>query len=174
MRGAMKATEMQSLTISRLKELLEYSPETGIFTWKLFRGNKTTKGSVAGSHDSNRHIQIRVDMHIYSSHRLAWLYIHEAWPTHHIDHINGIRDDNRICNLREATPRQNAQNKRVSPSSNKSSGLLGVTWRKKECKWRAQINVSGKKKLLGEFNTKEEAHAAYITAKRKYHEFCTI
>lgn len=162
------------LTQARIKELLEYFPDSGLFKWKVFRGNTAKPGVIAGSIDSNGHAQIMVDGITYQAHRLAWLYVYGIWPNKEIDHRNCIRNDNRIANLREASHSENSQNQRKARVDNKSSGILGVTWHKRDKKWRAQIGIAGKKKWLGAFDTQEAAHSAYLTAKREFHQFGTL
>lgn len=158
------------LTAARLRELLHYDPETGVFTWRANRGGAALAGSKAG-HPSKKdgYIRINVDCRLCLSHRLAWMYVHGVFPTKHLDHINGIRDDNRIENLREATSAQNNQN--PSLRSDNKSGLIGVSWHKPRGKWKAQIQFENANRHLGLFCTKEEAHAAYLEAKRKLHLF---
>lgn len=102
------------------------------------------------------------------------MIVHGAIPDGlEIDHINGDESDNRICNLRLATKSENQQNKRRPRKDNKA-GLLGVCWFERAKKWRAQITVNGECKYLGLYVTPEEAHAAYLTAKRELHQGCTI
>ena len=161
------------LTAERLRELLHYDPETGVFTWRVNRGRTAKAGSQAGSpHDG--YVQITVDGREYKAHRLAWLYVHGVWPVGQIDHRFGIRNDNRIGELRDVTPSVNSQNQRIAKRSNKSSGLLGAYWHNVSNKWMAHIGVAGKKIHLGMFDTAEAAHAAYIEAKRRLHAGCTI
>ena len=90
-----------------------------------------------------------------------------------IDHVNGNKHDNRICNLRQVSSRENVQNQRRAHVSNKSSGLLGVTV-KANGKCQARIFVGGKNLYLGSFDDAESAHEAYLVAKRKFHPSCTI
>jgi hypothetical protein len=101
-------------------------------------------------------------------HRLAWLYVTGAWPKKHLDHINGDRADNRFCNLREADDAANNQNRK---RANKCSltGVLGVTYCKQTKRYRAVIMHNRKSIHLGRFDTPEEAHAAYVGAKRVLH-----
>jgi len=99
------------LTQARLRELLHYDPETGIFTWLQRRAGKAQKGSIAGRYHPSGHRIIRVDVTSYYAHRLAWIYVHSYIPDGLvIDHINHVRDDNRICNLRPVTHKVNSQN----------------------------------------------------------------
>lgn len=163
-----------NLTVDRLRDLLLYSAETGQFTWKVDRGNATHARDVAGLVDTDGYRIVRVDRCRFMAHRLAWFYVHGAWPAHHLDHVNGHRDDNRICNLREATPGQNCQNIHGPLSSNRTSRFLGVSWKAREGKWRAQIQVAGRRKELGLFSTEEAAYEAYLAAKRQLHPFQTL
>ena len=109
----------------------------------------------------------------YLGYRLAWLYVHGKLPDGDIDHINGKPSDDRIKNLRDVSRSVNLQNQRAARSNN-SSGLLGVFFQKTMNKWTSKIQLDWKTKSLGYFDTAEEAHAAYLKAKRELHEGCTI
>jgi hypothetical protein len=160
------------LTAERVRELLDYDPATGVFVWKVKRGNNGRRaGEVAGSVRVDGYLAIGVDRYIYTAHRLAWLYIHGEWPGKDLDHVNGIKTDNRLANVRLATHSQNMCNQRVAQKNNKA-GLLGVSPHHK--KWQATIGVNGVKLRLGRFDTAQEAHEAYLSAKRKHHSFATI
>ena len=161
------------LTHLYLKKILEYAPETGLFQWRVARNGVRRGNGRAGSIDRHGHRQLRIDGKILFAHRLAWYYTYGAWPNGNIDHINGIRDDNRLINLRVLTQALNCQNQR-RPGARNTSGFLGVTFDKNTGKWLAQIKVGGRNPFLGRFRTPEEAAAAYITAKRIYHPACTI
>jgi hypothetical protein len=166
---------MSALTIERLKELLKYDHKSGIFTWRQRRGGAATAGSMAGAVSGGR-IQIRIDGFFYKAHRLAWLYVHGKWPNDEIDHKDGDVANNRIANLREATPAQNRQNMRKAQSNNKVN-LLGVSLagdQRRIKKWQAQISAGRRYYHLGYFITPEEAHRAYIKAKRRIHPFGTL
>lgn len=162
---------MKKLTQARLQELLVYNPETGTFVWKVAITNVQV-GVIAGSLNYRGYCRIKVDGERYYAHRLAWFYTHGRWPAQCLDHINGIRDDNRLVNLREATDAENKQNQRKARSDNTSSGSLGVS----RCndKWRARIKIDGKLRHLGLFASIEEAHAAYLAAKSALHPFQTL
>lgn len=150
---------MKMLTQARLKELLHYDRETGLFSWVVKRnGSRPTVGSV----NSRGYLIIGIYGRVHSSHRLAWLYVTGSWPQLAIDHIDGNKTNNSWANLREASPAQNAANK-GRPSTN-TSGYKGVSWHKHHQKWQAQIRKDGKLRHLGEFDTAAEAHVVYCSA----------
>jgi hypothetical protein len=172
--------ERKPLTAERLRELLHYDPETGIFVRlvdvRCGKGKgrvSVAKGSIAGCVDAHGYLLIRLDNHLYRAHRLAWLFVFGEWPTRHIDHINGERKDNRISNLRDVTVSVNLQNQRRAPAGSRS-GLLGAQWDKQTKRWRSSVKTNGRKQNIGRFDTPEAAHEAYLAAKRKLHEGCTI
>jgi hypothetical protein len=161
------------LTAQRLRDLLDYEPNTGIFTRRVWRGGTSRAGSVAGaSHGKTGYLQISVDGRLYFAHRLAWLHYYGEHPKKHIDHINGDKSDNRISNLRDVSRSVNLQNVRRARVDNLATGLLGVI--RSRDKFSAHIFVDGKSKHLGVYSTAPEAHAAYLIAKRAMHEGCTI
>ena len=164
---------MKMITQDRLKELLNFNENSGLFTWNVRRCGRAEKGAIAGSTNAIGYIQIQVDGKNYLAHRLAWLYIHGVFPTSDIDHINGNRADNRLANLREATRSENKQNQR-NANCNNSSGTFGATWHKQTKKWKAQIMLNGKNYHIGLYDTKEEAHMAYKNAKLELHPFSTL
>lgn len=160
-----------AIAADRLRELLSFDTNTGIFTWRSNRGNYRCAGWQAGNIQlDNGYSRIVLDRRRYYAHRLAWFYVHGVWPEF-IDHINGVRLDNRIDNLRNASRDINAQNLRAVREHSKTH-LLGVHPRRD--KFLAQINVGNERYYLGQFDTPEEGHEAYISAKRKLHEGCTI
>lgn len=165
----MSATN-STLTQERLKELFDYDQHTGIFTRKISHtGSPIGKSTWASN--GHGHIRMTIDNVQYVAHRLAWLYVYGAWPIKFIDHINGIRSDNRIVNLRECDDALNQQNRHIAPSHSKT-GLIGAT--PHQGRFRAQISVNKKLIRLGCFDSAEDAHAAYLKAKRELHKFCTI
>lgn len=129
-----------------------------------FVGNIATIEHVSG------YLKLELDSFSYQAHRLAWLYCYGEMPKNQIDHINGIKNDNRICNLREATNSQNQQNLYNAQADNKS-GFLGVSLRGDNGKYRAAITLNKKTYNLGTYATPEEAHKSYVKAKRKLHEY---
>lgn len=160
------------LTAERVRELLEYNPETGIFIRRIAKG-RMAKGSVAGCKATNGYVCIKADGECYKAHRLAWLVTHGTWPTNLIDHINGDKADNRIDNLREATESTNKQNM-LGARSDSKTGLLGVSFHKKRKKFMAIINVDGKNIHIGCYPTAKDAYHAYVSAKRQWHAGNTL
>lgn len=161
----------KNLTIDDLKTYLSYDPETGVFTWIAKAGNVSKVGEPTGYIDANGYVIIGFARKLHKAHRLAWLYMTGAFPRNQIDHMNGDRTDNRFCNLREATHSQNMRNFRSAASDSKTK-VLGVGASGK--RYRARISVDGKTIYLGLFDTPEGAHHAYLEAKRKLHDYCTI
>ena len=153
------------LTQARLKELLSYDPETGIFRWRVTRG-KAKVGAVAGSGSGIGYKQITVDGEKYLVHRLAYLYVYGQWPVEQIDHVNGIRSDNRIDNLRVVNRYEQRQNEKRRRTN--TSGVTGVCWDKQNKRWRAEIKVNGKRKHLGIFKTFYHAMKARRQAEKDY------
>lgn len=161
------------ISANRLREVVNYDPQTGLFTWATPRF-KCRPGDVAGNSSHPRgYIQIRLDYRRYYAHRLAWLYVYGVWPEAVIDHINGCTSDNRIENLRDVSQRSNNENHRCS-SSKAAVPLLGVSLNRKTGRYVAQIRIQGRQTGLGYFDTAEQAHAAYIAAKRQHHAASTI
>lgn len=162
---------MTELTAARLRELLHYDDETGVFRW-LRPPVKRSRDGAAGHTDKEGYRRIRLDGGQYFCHRLAWLYVHDRWPSLQIDHRNGDKADNRIVNLREVTNAVNQENLRAARNTS-STGLLGV-WVHRNGMFRASIKVNGKTMHLGTYKAADEAHQAYLTAKRQLHQGCTI
>lgn len=165
-------------TPEQLRELLEYNPETGKLYWKprpaeMFK-NKQSHGAwntkYAGKEAftaTNKHgykVGAVFDS-LLRAHRVAWAVNHGAWPTDQVDHINGDRSDNRICNLRQAN---NTENQWNSKSRGGYSKHKGVTWDKNRGLWAAKIGVSGKTINLGRYATEEAARSAYREAHFKH------
>lgn len=151
---------------------LHYSPETGEFTWVERGGGKANPGARAGCKTKAHYRILSVGNVLYMEHRLAWLYAYGEWPDDDIDHINGVRDDNRLCNLRRADRSSNMENIRVARRDNRT-GLLGARLRP-DGKFFACIKTRGLHRHLGSFDTAEEAHNAYIAAKRIHHRGNTL
>lgn len=153
------------LTQSQLKELFFFHEDTGVFSRKITVGGQLA-GCISGSQNSDGYLQICIDSVLYKSHRLAWLYVYGVWPIGCIDHINGIRNDNRISNLRDVSVAINMQNQ-ISANSSSSSGLRGVS--KHKHGYQARIQANGVPTYLGYFKDMHEAHVAYLSAKKSLH-----
>lgn len=160
----------KDLTVTRLRELTHYDPETGIFRWRVNRNNNAKKGDVLGkfSVSPDGYKTTMIDRKTQLQHRLAWLYVYGEWPINKIDHINRIKTDNRIRNLRCVTNDQNMQN--MVKKSNNTSGYKGVHLVTTTGRWRAQLRVNGKRIDLGTYDTAKQAGDAYIAGVKK---FCT-
>lgn len=139
---------MKYLTKERLWELLNYDPDTGIFTRRVARGSYKA-GEVAGRVATNGYIDISVDGRRYGGHRLAWLYMTGRWPANDCEHKDRVRSNNAWSNLREATRSQNLGN------------VLAKGIQKNGKGWQATIMIRGKRMMLGTYNTSEEARDVY-------------
>jgi len=157
------------LTQERLKELFHYDPDTGLFTRRKRQGVHNV-GDVAGTVNKAGYIAIVIDTQPNYAHRLVWLYLYGTYPELTIDHINGIRSDNRLCNLRIVDHQTNSHNRTSVVSKTGFLGVTGPVQRKSGIPvWIAQINVNRKNINLGSFRSPEAAHSAYLSAKKKYH-----
>ena len=163
------------LTQSRLKELFSY--KDGDLVWKVRKANRLKIGDVAGTDTPSGYRVLALDGKIYYAHHLVWMW-HNGYMPDEIDHINGIRDDNRIENLRECTRSQNSANapKRKSYDGKiTSSKYKGVYWYKRYQKWKAQIGKDGKMIHLGYFDSERDAAKAYDSkAKELFGEFAAV
>jgi hypothetical protein len=160
----------EDLSQSRLKEVLSYCPDTGVFTWIKPKPQKCYMvGRVAGCVSHQGYVLIRVGGVLRQAHRLAWLYVYGAWPEDEVDHANGNRADNRISNLRGCSRSENTQN--IATPRNNTTGRLGVTWNVERNKYIAQIAINRVHKSLGGFDDPDEAHKAYLAAKSQLHTF---
>jgi hypothetical protein len=159
------------LDANTVRELLIYDPKNGALYWRVSICGIFRIGPCADMPSSRQYRRIKILGTEYFTHRVVWVYVHGKWPVQEIDHINGIKDDNRICNLREATREINMQNMRKAAKTS-THGYMGVS-RSLE-KWQSRIRINGIAKYLGTFDTPEAAHGAYIAAKRTHHPGCTI
>lgn len=178
----MKPTDIHSgLTAEFVREIFSYDPETGILIRKkLLKGCNRKAGTIAGHKNRCGYINVRIGQRGYLAHRLVWLHFYGEWPANEIDHRNGVKDDNRLANLRDVSRQVNMQNQRKAQSraisSPFSTGLLGTYFEKDKQRFIAAITdpVTRKKKKLGRFLTAADAHAAYLKEKRRIHLGCMI
>ena len=162
------------ITLDQLRALLHYDPETGCFVWRVKTCRKVVSGTIAGYTRPEGYTIISIFGKRYRASRLAWLYVVGEWPVGDVDHIDGNPRNNAFCNLRDVSTAGNVQNQKRAHVRNKSSGLLGVSKVKGNRRWRARICTHGVHTLIGWFDTPEEAHEAYLKAKRLLHATCTI
>ena len=156
----------------RYRALMVYEPDTGIFTWRHTLRRICRQGDVVGSKKGGGYLEVEYQGNRILLHRLAWLYVTGHWPRGVIDHINGIKHDNRICNLRDVDATINAQNRRSAQARSKS-GLIGAHARKTG-RFESRIKVEDRSVYIGQFDAAEDAHEAYTLAKRDLHDGCTI
>ena len=149
------------MNLDTLKAHLHYDPNTGVFTRLKAWGSKPA-GRVLDSKNSHGYVQISVAGRSYTAQRLAWFYVHGEWPDGVIDHINRVRDDNRLCNLRCVNQSTNSLNTEYARGKSK---VRGVTYLPP---WKARITINGKRKELGRFHTFEEAVAARKKAEQLF------
>lgn len=155
------------MDIDLLKMLLDYDPYTGEIRWKISRSNVAKVGAIAGGiSPSTGYIRLAVNKKSLSGHRVAWALYYGEWPKGVIDHVNHVRTDNRISNLRDVTKQVNCINRKAA-QSNKNGLPLGVFLDKRRNTFYSQIYVDGKSKYLGTFHTPEKASEAYLVERNR-------
>lgn len=172
------------LSIDTLRQLIAYDPETGALTWKprtpeIFEDGKRPREWTAKIWNSRHagnpalaavsisgYLTGAIFWRNHTAHRVAFAVHYGRWPKEQIDHINGIRSDNRIGNLREATSRSNSLNMGIS--SRNTSGRTGVEWIEQRQKWRVSVQKNGKAKFVGRYDDFADAVAAREAAEAKY------
>lgn len=157
---------LEKLTQERLKEFFNYNEETGILE-RIKKNSKRSKIGDNGYLNTNGYLRICIDRKTYLVHRLVWLFMYGYFPSEQIDHINNVKTDNRISNLRCATAAQNQYNKKIQ--KNNTSGIKGVSFIKRPKKWKAAITIDGNYFYIGLFSTKEMAADAYSDIAKKNH-----
>lgn len=154
--------------VNFLRSILSYDPTTGDFRWMTNRGGKAKKGMIAGCKMANGYWKLSIKNRLLLAHRVAWLYETGEWPTGQVDHINGVRADNRFVNLRQSTHTENARNHGLGKRN--KSGCVGVFWMEKPRKWWAYIHVDRNNITLGKFDDFAEAVAARRSAEMEYYK----
>lgn len=158
---------MKYPTQELLKKLFNYDPKTGILTRKISVSRNTKVGDKLGCPDRiNGYLRGRVDRKLLAVHRLVWILVYGSEPSFEIDHINGIKFDNRISNLREVTPSCNSRNRPMR--SDNTTKLTGVFWDKDANKWRVEISINRKHKTLGRYESIFEAACVRFSAENKH------
>lgn len=144
-----------------------YDPITGLVAWKNPRTKHAVVGGEVGSASRDGYRRgLMSGYRTFSIHRVAWLMTYGEWPKHEIDHINHVRDDNRLCNLREVTRAEQLRNASLKMAN--TTGCTGVIWHKRDCIWAARININSRSKHLGNFDDYFEACCARKSANIKY------
>lgn len=159
-----------------LRKILNYDPATGKLMWRKrdngdVRWNKRYAGTEAFTNMQYGYHRGTISGHQYLAHRVAWALHYGEWPSGHIDHINGVRSDNRLINLRSVTRQENSKN--IRKAQNNASGITGVYWHSARKKWEASIGIGrGRRKFLGCFDTLDSAADARKMAEKElgYHE----
>lgn len=176
----------KDITADFARQILDYDAAAGVLIWRprtpeMFRDgvhsaqrkcrawNAKFAGKIAGCVEPRLYARIRIYDALYYVHRIAWLIVHGEWPQDELDHRLGLKNGDKIENLRPATRPQNLQN--AATPSNNTSGHVGVSWNKAASKWHAYITVDRHRIHLGYFADRNEAAAAYLTAKKKHHPF---
>jgi hypothetical protein len=167
----------KQIPISELQRLLQYDPLLGSLTWLSRSVDMFAKANIARTWNTRFAGKLAFTAIVHTgycvggihgssflAHRVAWALHYGEWPTDQIDHINGIRNDNRIVNLRAATNAENGKNQKLRNTS--QTGQSGVCWHKLSGKWQARINVNGVTTHVGLFNTIDDAIAARIAAEQ--------
>lgn len=157
----------KEISFEDMNAALRYDPETGLLWWKERASGRRMNVPAGGVNKTNGYVMVRVNDNLITAHRIAYLLYYGSCPTDmDIDHINHVRTDNRIKNLRVVSPSENSRN--ASLSKGNTTGATGVSYHKPSKKFMAHILICGKKKYLGIFDTIEEAAAAREKANEEY------
>lgn len=161
---------MIEMDLDYVRSVLRYDPETGDLIRIKINCHPHLVGKLATQLHRSGYLRVRMQTRAFTAHRVCWAMCYGEWPEKQVDHINGDRTDNRICNLRLADNSENQQNR---PSKSWGiTGLRGVTVKKG--RFISRIKVDGKFTHIGTFDTAEQAHAAYLAAKPKFHKFAPV
>lgn len=154
----------KTITQEELKKILNYDPLTGIFTWMVSLSNRNKAGNEIDNRSCYGYVRIGIYGVRYFAHRLAWLYVHGYFPENEIDHKDMVRHHNWISNLREFTRGCNSRN--CGNRNDNTSGVKGVSWKKRDKKWEVYIDINGKRKSLGIFPDFSEAVCHRLAAEQ--------
>jgi hypothetical protein len=150
-----------------ISEWISYDPDSGELVWVKSPHPLIEIGRLVRSVDKAGYYRVHIRGKSYKAHRVAWLLFYKEWPSALIDHINGVKNDNRILNLRDVSTRENSCNRKC----NREGHLPGTTFLPHTQKhWQAYIFCEGKRRQLGLYETMEEAHMAYLRARKELDE----
>jgi hypothetical protein len=157
---------MAQLTQARLRELLHYDPDTGVWTWRVPKG-RAKAGQLAGFISKKGYRRIKIDRSVYFSHNLAVFYMTGQWAPEEVDHKDCDRANDRWINLRPCTQQQNSLNRSIR--SDNTSGFKGVSWNKRGQSWQARVGFKKREISLGHHRTPEAAAEAVRIARLRLH-----
>ena len=155
------------MNIEQLRELFDLDYVTGVLRWRVGPTSRVKAGSVAGGNNQDGYPVVTVNRKKIKAHRIVFAIVNGYFPEQ-VDHINGVRDDNRPANLRAATQLQNNQNRRTREDS--SSGIKGVCWNSRASKWEARVRANGKNNYLGLFYDVVEAKKVVCAFREQNHK----
>lgn len=162
----MKRLTAEEVTQQTVLDLFDYDAEEGVLAWKQRTGTALA-GQVAGYIKGSGYRYIRVGSRDFAAHRLIWLWHKGSWPKRHIDHIDRVKANNRIENLRDVTRSENMLNQSFSKAN--KTGYRGVYSRNRNsnggCGFYAAIGINGALVYLGTYDTAWEANLAYISGR---------
>ena len=150
-----------------VKKIFHYDAESGMLLWRNGNGRNVKPWQQANSLNGSGYYAVKIQNKSYRVHRLIWLYVNGKFPDGDIDHKNRIRNDNRLCNLRDVSRSDNCQN--ISLPSHNKSGHLGVSWIKSHNCWNVYIKVNKKNKWLGYYKNLDDAVAARKAGEKQYY-----
>lgn len=155
------------MSIERFHELFDLDALSGVLRWRVSPSTKVKAGAIAGSNTEKGYLAVKIDKKRHLVHRVVFAMANGYLPEQ-VDHINGVRDDNRPTNLRAATYLQNNQNRRARKDS--SSGVKGVCWNSRASKWEARVRANGKNNYLGLFCDVAEAKKVVCAFREQHHK----
>jgi hypothetical protein len=153
--------------IDFVKHYLDYNADIGVLIWKRARSNRAPAGSKAGCLNTTGYLVAQIDGQLMYCHHLAWVLHYNEWPSKEVDHVNGVRNDNRIVNLRLASSNQNKFNMRLNVRN--TSGVKGVSWDDVRKKWAVSVKA-GTKRYRRRFVDLELAEFVAQEVRLKLHE----
>ena len=150
-----------------VKKLFYYDAESGMLLWRYGNKRNVKPWQEAKALNGNGYVCVKIQGKDYPAHRIIWLYVHGAFPKEFIDHKNRIRNDNRLCNLRDVSRSDNNQN--ISLPSHNKSGHMGVSWIKNRNCWTVTVAVNKKNKWLGYYKNLDDAIVARKEGEKQYY-----